>query len=115
MPELHSTDSDLAQSQSADVAAIASKPRPVLLPSLQCRHRSKTNLVQLLALSFQVTLLFTASASILYGLLSWPSSALPSRFHPAQIPWLTTQDGCEHTGRTWQQDHCFDYDHNPLF
>jgi len=114
MPETEPIDS--SSSKPDDGTAIASESRLVQPRSTQKTHRSSPTLIQLLVLGFQVALFFAAIASIGYGLLLYLSPSLfSSTFHPAQIPWLTTQDSCEQTGRTWQQGRCFDYDHNPMF
>jgi hypothetical protein len=34
---------------------------------------------------------------------------------PTSIPWLENQFDCEHTGRTWRNGKCWDWEHNPLF
>lgn len=31
------------------------------------------------------------------------------------IPWLETKADCEHTGRVWQDDVCWDNEHDPTF
>ncbi|MGI8500918.1 MAG: hypothetical protein ACR2LR_07225 [Hassallia sp.] len=35
--------------------------------------------------------------------------------HPTSIPWLTEKYECQHTHRTWRDDKCWDYEHNPMF
>jgi hypothetical protein len=35
--------------------------------------------------------------------------------HPVSIPWLQSQDDCERTGRTWNNNECWDHDHSPHF
>nr|WP_290222096.1 hypothetical protein [Trichocoleus desertorum] len=112
---------DPSSSKPDDGAAIASKPYLVQLPCFvqprrtQKTHRSSPTLLQLFALGLQVALFLAASASVVYGLFYSPLSLLSSAVYPAGIPWLTTPDSCEQTGRTWHQGRCFDYDHNPLF
>jgi hypothetical protein len=114
MPEIQPIES--SSSKPADGVAIASEPRLVQPRSTPKTHRSTPTLIQLIALGFQVALFFTAISSIGYGLLLYlPPSLFSSTFHPAQIPWLTTPDTCEQTGRTWQQGRCLDYDHDPRF
>ena len=34
---------------------------------------------------------------------------------PAAIPFIADQQQCENSGRTWQDDHCLDYEHDPTF
>ncbi|MBW4486754.1 MAG: hypothetical protein KME12_03070 [Trichocoleus desertorum ATA4-8-CV12] len=113
MPETEPIDS--FSSKPVGEAAIASKSCLVQPRRTQKTHRSSPTLLQLFALGLQVALFLTASASVGYGLFYSPLSLLSSAFHPAGIPWLTTPDSCEQTGRTWHQGRCFDYDHNPLF
>ncbi|NJN85275.1 MAG: hypothetical protein HC881_01755 [Leptolyngbyaceae cyanobacterium SL_7_1] len=35
--------------------------------------------------------------------------------HPTSIPWLNSADSCEHTGRTWRDEACWDEEHDPSF
>ncbi len=35
--------------------------------------------------------------------------------HPTSVPWINNKSLCEHTGRTWRNDDCWDAEHNPLF
>jgi hypothetical protein len=35
--------------------------------------------------------------------------------HPTSIPWLQNESECKHTGRSWRNGKCWDYEHNPLF
>ena len=113
MPEIEPVDP--SSSKPDDGAAIAAKFCLVQLRRTQKNYRSSPTLLQLLALGLQVTLFLAAGASVVYGLFYSPLSLLSSAVYPAGIPWLTTPDSCEQTGRTWHQGRCFDYDHNPLF
>lgn len=35
--------------------------------------------------------------------------------HATAIPWLTNESECTHTGRSWQDDQCWDAKHSPDF
>lgn len=68
----------------------------------------------LFVLSLLTTLVLASCTSIAYGLLhiSLPKASDP---HPSGIPWLTSQENCEKTGRSWDQGQCLDYEHSPMF
>ncbi|WP_071518511.1 hypothetical protein [Geitlerinema sp. PCC 9228] len=53
---------------------------------------------------------------VILALLKSPIRAV-SHPHPTSIPWLTTQEECEKTGRTWSQleSKCWDSEHHPWF
>jgi hypothetical protein len=35
--------------------------------------------------------------------------------HPTAIPWLQSRSACEQTGRTWENNECWDQGHSPDF
>jgi heme/copper-type cytochrome/quinol oxidase subunit 1 len=35
--------------------------------------------------------------------------------NPTSIPWINNQSDCKHTNRTWRDNKCWDYEHNPMF
>ncbi|WP_017316392.1 hypothetical protein [Mastigocladopsis repens] len=49
--------------------------------------------------------------SFVFSLLT----SVPTSPHPTSIPWLHNQSECKHTGRTWRDGKCWDYEHNPMF
>ncbi len=60
------------------------------------------------------TLLLTCTSWTLKFLVSYLSSISISS-HPTSIPWISNQPKCEHTGRTWRNGKCWDYEHNMMF
>ena len=34
---------------------------------------------------------------------------------PTEIPWIKTEEKCEHTRRVWQDGQCLDIEHHHLF
>ena len=47
-------------------------------------------------------------------MISYVTSNL-STIHPTSIPGIKDQEKCEQTGRVWEDDKCWDYQHNPSF
>ncbi|AFZ03086.1 hypothetical protein Cal6303_4172 [Calothrix sp. PCC 6303] len=35
--------------------------------------------------------------------------------YPTSLPWIETKSDCEHRGRKWQDNKCWDKEHNILF
>ncbi len=64
-----------------------------------------------------VTVLPTSGFCIASLILSFYNvdSTFSSVNHPTSIPWLSEQSQCEHTRRTWRDNKCWDYEHNPMF
>jgi ABC-type Fe3+ transport system permease subunit len=64
-----------------------------------------------------VTVLPTSGFCIASLILSFYNvdSTFSSVNHPTSIPWLTEQSQCQHTHRTWRDNKCWDYEHNPMF
>ena len=54
------------------------------------------------------------TASLILSLSSLDSTSITVN-HPTSIPWLTEQSQCQHTHRTWRDNKCWDYEHNPMF
>jgi len=50
-----------------------------------------------------------------FSLIFSSLSSISNSPHPTSIPWLHNQFDCEHTGRTWRNEECWDYEHNPMF
>ena len=75
-----------------------------------------TNLVFLIGFFSVITtssfIVFPFLFSSLFSLLIAISTAQPN---PTSIPWLENKLDCEHTGRTWRDHKCWDYEHNPMF
>lgn len=42
-------------------------------------------------------------------------NSLINNQYPASIPDIYNEFECEKSGRTWRNDKCWDYKHNPLF
>lgn len=38
-----------------------------------------------------------------------------TQFYPTGIPWLNSKTACQHTGRVWQGETCWDEQHDPNF
>ena len=53
------------------------------------------------------------TASLILSYVNSTSTAAVS--YPTSIPWLTEKSQCQHTGRTWRDNKCWDYEHNPMF
>lgn len=35
--------------------------------------------------------------------------------HPTSIPWIDHESKCQRTGRIWDENKCWDNQHNPMF
>jgi hypothetical protein len=35
--------------------------------------------------------------------------------HPTSLPWVSTKTDCEHRGRKWRDEKCWDSEHSMLF
>jgi hypothetical protein len=50
-----------------------------------------------------------------------PISPLPvfinvgTSYHPTSIPWIDNSSQCEHSGRSWENNECWDSEHSPMF
>ncbi len=64
------------------------------------------------ALIILSTSTFAILSSALSSIGDTFSSLTPS---PTSIPWIDNESECNHTGRTWRNDKCWDYEHNPMF
>ncbi|MBD2775603.1 hypothetical protein ICL16_26985 [Iningainema sp. BLCCT55] len=53
--------------------------------------------------------------TISYVLSSVSTIVSSSTDHPTSIPWINNKSDCKHTGRTWRDDKCWDYEHNSMF
>lgn len=38
-----------------------------------------------------------------------------TEFHPTGIPWISDRASCERSGRQWQNEVCWDAEHDPNF
>ncbi len=36
-------------------------------------------------------------------------------YHPTSIPWIDNSSQCEHSGRSWENNECWDSEHSPMF
>jgi len=62
-----------------------------------------------------LTILSISSYTIFPFLFSSLTSVFASSPYPTAIPWLESKFDCEHTGRSWKNNQCWDYEHNPSF
>jgi hypothetical protein len=62
-----------------------------------------------------VAVLPTSSFCAASLILSYVSSTSTTTSYPTSIPWLTNKSQCQHTHRTWRDNKCWDYEHNPMF
>ncbi|MEA5515390.1 hypothetical protein [Nodularia sp. UHCC 0506] len=72
------------------------------------------NPVNILFLSVLFIILSTSSITIfqfIFSSISFPSTIS----HPASIPWIDNQVECQNTKRIWQDNKCWDAEHNPTF
>ncbi|MBW4630456.1 MAG: hypothetical protein KME30_00715 [Iphinoe sp. HA4291-MV1] len=75
------------------------------------RFRTPGNIVFLVGFFI---ILLTSGLTTFSFILSLLSSTSTS-FYPTSIPWLYSKFECEHTGRIWRYEKCWDYEHNPMF
>ncbi len=59
------------------------------------------------------TLMFCGFSSGSF-MISYLTSSL-NIIHPTSIPGIKDQKKCELAGRVWQDNKCWDYEHNPSF
>lgn len=71
---------------------------------------SRTGLLQ-----SSILLLSLSSIVVLGWLYGLQPSITRMEIHPTGIPWLQSQESCESTGRLWQDDICWDTEHDPTF
>ncbi len=60
-----------------------------------------------------LSILLSSGCCTFYQAFSYLSAS--TYIHPTSLPWITEKPLCEHTGRTWHKDQCWDYEHNPSF
>lgn len=51
----------------------------------------------------------------LLGLSQLERTWVPPRVAPAAIPFKADADACEHSGRSWEDGECIDFEHDPTF
>lgn len=67
---------------------------------------------------FLVASIILGSSSFIiasYVLSSVSSIVLSSDANPTSIPWIYNKFDCQSSTRTWQDNKCWDYEHNPTF
>ena len=72
----------------------------------------------IIVLTVFLILLLASLFSVLYGLQNMSPRPLgdgTSTKYPASIPWISNQNQCENSGRTWRDGECLDFEHNPDF
>lgn len=78
--------------------------------------KSAGNKVLYTGLSITLLVCSFATFKVIYHLLiSSVSSTTNTSFQPTSIPWLEDQSNCQHTGRSWHQNKCWDNEHSPTF
>lgn len=51
----------------------------------------------------------------MWGLQPLFQASLSAEFHPTGIPWISDRAECERSGRQWQDEVCWDAEHDPNF
>ncbi|MBW4464627.1 MAG: hypothetical protein KME07_04200 [Pegethrix bostrychoides GSE-TBD4-15B] len=76
--------------------------------------KSQSSQVAVTKASLLAILLSALVGGWLCELLPWLMGAQQSVFSTG-IPWLKTEADCVQTGRTWQDETCWDAEHDPTF
>jgi hypothetical protein len=70
--------------------------------------------INILFLSGFLGVIFSSIFTVLSFVL--PSINIPSRYtHATSIPWIDNEHECQKTGRTWDNNKCWDDEHSPDF
>lgn len=80
-------------------------------------QKSKFNgetVTKLLIYTICSTAIVTASILLSKSCL-FSSAAANESYHPTSIPWLKTKFDCEDSGRHWENNQCWDEEHNAVF
>ncbi|MEH2205728.1 MAG: hypothetical protein V7K53_16885 [Nostoc sp.] len=67
---------------------------------------------------FLVALIILGSSSFIitsYVFSSVSSIISSSDANPTSIPWIENKFDCQSSSRTWRDNKCWDYEHNPMF
>ncbi len=67
---------------------------------------------------FLVASIILGSSSFIiasYVLSSVSSIISSSDANPTSIPWIDNKFDCQSSSRTWRNNKCWDYEHNPMF
>ncbi|AFZ27851.1 hypothetical protein Cylst_5867 [Cylindrospermum stagnale PCC 7417] len=59
--------------------------------------------------------MFLTSSFYLASLIISGVNTSLSNIHPTFIPWISDEDRCESSGRSWRDNKCWDYEHSPSF
>lgn len=60
--------------------------------------------------------LSTSSFVLICSIISSVSSFIStSTVQPTSIPWINNESDCKHTGRTWNDNKCWDDEHSMMF
>ncbi|MCU0525519.1 MAG: hypothetical protein MUF72_11920 [Elainella sp. Prado103] len=51
----------------------------------------------------------------LWGFQPWLQASVSAEIHPTGIPWINDRAECERSGRQWQNEVCWDSEHDPNF
>lgn len=60
-------------------------------------------------------LLVTGFTSIVYNVLDISNLPMVPFNHPVTIPWISSKNQCEDSGKTWRDGECLDFEHDPSF
>ncbi|WP_062295709.1 hypothetical protein [Nostoc piscinale] len=61
-------------------------------------------------------ILSTSSLMMLSSVIPSVTSAISSpNAYPTSIPWINNESECQHTGRSWQDNKCWDNEHSLMF
>jgi hypothetical protein len=74
-----------------------------------------TDIKIMLLATFVITVFSTGFYSVLLVLSSIDFRSDAASTSPTSIPWIDNQVDCNHTGRTWSNEKCWDYEHDSSF
>lgn len=82
----------------------------------QERGQRSVSIPRQMAMAAVVTTLGIGALAMLMYLTQSQSDVVDQRsVSPAAIPFLGDRTTCEHSGRTWDNGECLDFDHDPTF
>ena len=85
-------------------------------PTLERKQRNKKTKLLSTTLVFTIIcgdLLFVTGALVYHLFNQWVEAN--QTISPTEIPWIKTEEECEHTRRIWKNGECLDIEHNHLF
>jgi hypothetical protein len=81
-------------------------------------HKHKIIINKLASVLFIMTFCGAGCFTIQFiiSFLSYTSATQASDItYPTSLPWIETRSDCEYRGRKWQDNKCWDKEHNMLF